>query len=131
MPYWALGDVKTGSGVPKPGLGGARGVAEQERLERGRRAAREGVAQVAQPLVADLVPAEVELHERLERPLGVRVLERRGEPARLLVAPAELAAVQLLRVRVEADEEGTTEGADVERLERGRRAVCRGVGQVA
>ena len=44
MPYWALEDVKPGSGVPNHLLGGvARGVvAEPELLERGGRAAREG-----------------------------------------------------------------------------------------
>ena len=69
-------------------LGGvARGVAaEVEQLERGRRAAREGVAQVAHPVVADLVAVEVEHREGLERALRVRVLERRGESARLVVA---------------------------------------------
>ena len=111
------GDASTASASAQP-LVADLVLVEPELLERGRRAAREGVGQVAQPLVADLVlcglrraiaAGEVERLERLERPLSGRVLERRGKPARLLVAPAEPAEVQLLRVRESRDEEGAVE----------------------
>ena len=83
MPYWALEALILVSltrctlleRVLHRSLGSvARGVAaELKRLERGRRAAREGVAQVAQPLVADLVAAEAEISERGRRAVRSQV----------------------------------------------------------